>query len=266
MGKSLVDFIHSCMRKTAFLSPYKKPKNPWDDKYTVGDTVRSIAKGTGLTSGPLSAGLIMGGAGALAGVAAAPAIKYLYPEAGNMSGKKIGLGAGLLAGGSAAGLAYILSKAKQRNDAIAMAKRSYYSPGGLPTMAPYGGNVDSEGIRKEYLRNATNPLLKRMPGSSPLMGQAFQNTVMNAPGSVVNQRQLNQQARSNGLFSSVGSYLDPRKRVGFALMGAGAQGMTNALGISDKLKNTFGMPVSQAVRSYMPAARMFTRGLSLFGS
>jgi hypothetical protein len=214
------------------------------------------------------AALIAGGVGGLAGLAAAPAIRYLYPELQNASNRKLGLAGAAATAIPAAGLAYVLSQARRNNlDQWSGGKSASYSPYGraVPGMAAYGGAVDIDRIRKEYLLKATNPVLRRMPRAAGLTGQAFQNTALNAPGNNISQRQLSNQARSNGLFSAVGGYLNPVNRVGFALAGAGAQLMTNALGIGRQAERTLGMPVSQAARTYLPGAQMFARGIGMLG-
>lgn len=231
----------------------------------VGDTVKSVANLSGITSGPIPAALISGGAGALAGLALSPAVKYLYPEMSRAKSKNIGLLTGAATGLSAAGLSYALAKARREN--MARQKRAYY-PGGLPgggVPRPQGFSADTNAIRKDYLIAATNPLIRR--GTvGPIIGGAFQNTVMNSSyGNTANQSQLNNQAKHNGFMSAVGGYLNPVNRLGFAMAGAGAQLMTNALGMQDKAKNVLGMPVSQAARTYLPGAKLLTTGLGMLG-
>jgi hypothetical protein len=224
----------------------------------VGQATNAVATGLGWKSHPAVAGVVGGLGGAAAGYFAKPVIDYFYPELERIPRWKFALGGGVASSLANTAITAPLYWSKQRYNQEDK-KASFNSFNG-------GGMANTSDIRLKYLQQATHPLINSGM-VNPLAAQAFNQTAFSAGNNgITSQQQFGQQARSNGLMSAIGGYVNPINRVGIALAGAGAGLMTRAMGLNDMAQKYLGMPVSNAVRSYAPGAKLFMDGLNMLGN
>ncbi len=72
-------------------------------------------------------------------------------------------------------------------------------------------------------------------------------------------------AEVNKAMQAVGTYFDPRVRLGWALAGAGAAVASKAFGVDKKFESRFGVPVGRAVQSAGPGLQLLAAGLDMIG-
>ncbi len=231
---ALVDKNLSYTGGTSKLYGPEQPRPKWKDN--TGDLRNLASRYADLThfDNPLIHGLISAGIGYAGGHLLNPLVKRLYPEAGRSRFPKMtALMAGLLGGG--------LSWAN-------MPKSAAYSSPISPLLM--------RSVTRNMVQNGMVP---------PAAGYAMSTAVQSAAGQNGAANVRSYSSTVNKAMQAVGTYFDPRVRLGWALAGAGAAVASKAFGVDKKFESRFGVPVGRAVQSAGPGLQLLAAGLDMIG-
>jgi hypothetical protein len=223
-------------------------KNPYDLRSMASTAARYAHFDNPLLFGALSAGL-----GYMGGKLLSPLARRLYPE---FDDGNLPLAAAVAVGAAGGGLSWLNSN--PRDEVLAN-----MNPRARDLLFKKG-SAFSAPINPILMHEALRPMMQQ-GFVSPAAGTAMSALTRSAAGPGGQATVQSYASTARQAMNAVGRYFDPRARVGWALAGAGAALVTNAVGLGPAARRMLGRPVGEAVTRYGPGLQLMATGLALAG-